>query len=862
MRTGPTPPAKRARPTIGVMLDNVEDDYQRAIWAALEQAAREEGASVVNFVGGDLKPDDPAARLNAIFRLISSESVDGLVVASGLLATYLGIERLEAYCRRFRPLPMVSLGAPLASMPSFVTAGQEGLRDLVEHLAGHHGRRRFFLLAGTAQHADSVERERLFRATVAGLGLAVDERLVRRGDFYAEKARAAVREVLAAGLPFDALVCANDEMAIAAIEVLEEAGRRIPEDVSVTGFDDVLGARRFSLPLTTVRQPTHELSRRAMSVLLGMIRGEPAPALERLPTEVVIRRSCGCFSGALLRAGAPAAAPAGGGSPRDLSEAVVASLGATHAAGALGPEGRECVEALVGALVSEVVGGGAAGSFIASLDSWLRSPFGRALGDEIWEDLLSTLRQEVAGRLAPGGDGEALLHQARVLVKEAARQQQWKAHALLARKAQTLQHVIESLIGSFDVPALLDNMARELPRIGIRRCYLAVHASAERVYEEARLLLAFDEHGRKDVGEGVSYPARRLLPEGILDPDDRYNLIWQPLIFGEEDVGFIGLELSPLDGISSQALGRQIRSALKASMMMQEIRDKDRLLLTVDRMRNEFIANITHDFRSLVTIIMDSSWLGMQADDHRGGADVRELSGIAYEASLRLKVAIDRLLDLASMDEHGLVLRVRKLRPKRFLADLAAFYRPVLSVSRITLEEELPGAEVEDLYSDPDKVEQIMHNLISNAARFVEPGKGRIRLSLAVREGAVEISVTDDGEGIPAERLETIFVRFNAQKRRLRKGGSGIGLAFVKELATYLKGSIAAYSEGAGKGARFTLTLRRGKDVFENVEPVFEERAAEASASEATAAVRNQFRLLLESSLRGKVAQRTRPASA
>ena len=83
-----------------------------------------------------------------------------------------------------------------------------------------------------------------------------------------------VREVLAQGIAFDAVVSANDQMAVSILEALRDAKVRVPEDVSVTGFDDILSAGRLSLPLTTVRQPTFELARRAMQVLLGMLKGE------------------------------------------------------------------------------------------------------------------------------------------------------------------------------------------------------------------------------------------------------------------------------------------------------------------------------------------------------------------------------------------------------------------------------------------------------------------------------------------------------------------------------------------------------------------------------------------------------------
>jgi DNA-binding LacI/PurR family transcriptional regulator/signal transduction histidine kinase len=843
----------RARLAIGVMIDNVDDGYQQALWSGLEQGGRDAGADVLHFLGGHLDPDQPAFRhRNGIFELIGPECLDGLIVVSSVMSSHIGNERLVEWCQRFRPLPLVSLGFELPGLPSVVCERRRGLHELLAHLIDHHGRRRIAFVAGTVNNEDSALREVAFRETLAEKQTPFDPRLLLRADFTPEKASSLVERLVEDGVPFDAVACVNDETAIAVLEALERRGVRVPEDVSVTGYDDITAAARQTLPLTTVRQPLQETARRAIDLLVGMIQGEPPPELECHPAQLVIRRSCGCLTEVVRSAGdgTPRAAAA-----PDLRGAVAAALagGAGTAVGRAGP----CLEELVRALEADVRGDAPAGTFVARLDTCLRTGASANLGDDAWEEIVSALRREAHGRLGPSQAVEARLHQARVLVGESGRQRRWKAYSQLARKTQTVQYVIENLIGSFDIPTLLDNMARELPRIGIRRCYLAVHASTERAYQDALLLLAYDEHGRRDVGEGIPYPARQLLPEGIA-VEERHSLLWQPLIFGEEEVGFIGLDYNPPEDISSLALAQQIRSALKASMMMQELQEKDRLLLTVDRMRNEFVANVTHDFRSLVTIIMDSSWLATQPDDRRGAPELRELAGIAYEASLRLKVAIDRLLDLASMDEHGLVLRVRKFRSRRFLAELAAFYRPVLSVSGIELTEELPAAEIEDLYTDPDKVEQIMHNLISNAAKVVTPGQGRIRLSLTARPGAVEIAVTDDGEGIPADRLETIFVRYHAQKRPTRRGGSGIGLAFVKELAAYLRGSIAAHSEGPGKGACFTLTLVRGKDVFSPAEMVGE---TESGARE-TAVVRQQARQLLESSLRGRVAQKTKPASA
>jgi DNA-binding LacI/PurR family transcriptional regulator/signal transduction histidine kinase len=849
----PRSPPRRL--TVGALLDNLDDGYQRSLWVGLEQAAREAGVNVVHFLGGNLNPRDPAARRrNGIFDLIGPESVDGLVIPSMVVASHIGSAGLEEYCRRFRPLPMVSLGAVLPSMPSIVVEGG-GIRALVTHLVQHHGRRRLAFMAGTQENPDSALRERVFRETLASLGLPLDERLVLRGNFLPELAGALVCELVELRVPFDAVVCATDEMAAAVIDSLAAAGLLLPEAVSVTGYDDIPAAQRQPLPLTTVRQPILALARRGLEVLLELVAGRPVGPIEALPTEHVVRRSCGCFTEQVVRAGEPVDPGAGDLVGQGAAGLSAAMCGQLRNAGEVPAGADACAQELAQALADEVRGVRPEGTFVALLDLWLRSAYWRGLPDTAWEDLLTALHREALPRLGAPEAIEARLQQARVLLRETARQGQWRAYTQLARRTQTLQYVIENLVGSFDIPTLLDGMARELPRIGIARCFLAVHASAERAYQDARLLMAYDEEGRLPVGEGIAYSARRVLPEGLPRGPGPWNLVLQPLIFEEEEVGFLALSYDPRDDVSSLALSDQIRSALKASSMMQEIREKDRRLLEIDRMRNDFVANVTHDFRSLVGIILEASGLAQRPDGPAEPAALRELLGTTYEAALRLKVAIDRLLDLASMDERGLVVRIRKFQPRRYLTGLAAFYRPVLAVSGIALELELPEKEVEDLYTDPDKVEQIMHNLVSNAARFVEPQRGRIRFSLTVREEGVEIAVADDGEGIAPERLEEIFVRFGARRKEQREGGAGIGLPFARELASYLRGAIRAESEGPGKGARFLLSLPRGKDVHADA-VTSEERAEEAPE---TAAVREQFRQLLESSLRVRMAERRKP---
>jgi LacI family transcriptional regulator len=100
--------------------------------------------------------------------------------------------------------------------------------------------------------------------------------------------------LLAAGVPFDAVFAGDDEAAVGVIAVLQEAGIRVPHDVSVVGFDDQSLAPYVAPPLTTVRAPTEEVGRVAARVLIDLIRTGQTDQLTLLPTEIVIRQSCGC----------------------------------------------------------------------------------------------------------------------------------------------------------------------------------------------------------------------------------------------------------------------------------------------------------------------------------------------------------------------------------------------------------------------------------------------------------------------------------------------------------------------------------------------------------------------------------------
>jgi LacI family transcriptional regulator len=220
-----------------------------------------------------------------------SAKVDGLLICEGFEPA----ERLAKLAARI-PVVLVAGASDAPNADVVGTDNRAGTQALVSHLIERHGRTRLWYVAGPREAPDARERRTAFLETLAqyqGVRLAG----CFEGQFAALSGQLAAREILAAPrceAP-DAIVCANDYMAIGAIRELRAAGIRVPADISVTGFDDVYLGALLTPPLTTVHQPMQLLGERACAMLLERIAEPGLPRrVERLPTKLVIRESCGC----------------------------------------------------------------------------------------------------------------------------------------------------------------------------------------------------------------------------------------------------------------------------------------------------------------------------------------------------------------------------------------------------------------------------------------------------------------------------------------------------------------------------------------------------------------------------------------
>lgn len=568
-----------SRPTIGLLTYGSADPNNYSLWSGVADVAHERGANLICFPGSPLRsPYGFEAQANVLYDLVDAENVDALVIWSGVLAHHVDSKEVKVFCERYRPLPMVSVGLILEGIPSVRVNHCQGMREAMVHLVEVHGCRRVAFIRGAKGHPEA-ERYRAYTEVLAEYGLPLDLDLVAPGDFTKPGGAAAIALLLdQRKTNFEAVVAADDFMAIGALEALQARGIRVPDDVAVLGFDDTEESRYVTPPLTTVPLQMYEQGRQATEMLLAQLQGKEVPDEVSMPTELVVRQSCGCVVPAVVQAavkvtatGETLEATFAARRERILSD-MVQTVGAPSVGSAPG-----WAEQLLDAFSAELKGE-SPGDFLPALGEVLHRVVAEGGDVASWQGALSALRCHVLPCLDNDealSRAENLWQQARVFIGETAQRVQAYRRLQAEQQAQILNEVSQALITAFDLEGLTDVLARELPPLGIERSYLSLYEDPEAPTEGSRLMLAYDDEGRVELeAGGQHFPSHQLVPVGLLPRDRRYSMVVEPLYFREEQLGFAIFEAGPREEKVCDTLRGQISSALKGALLVQQVESR------------------------------------------------------------------------------------------------------------------------------------------------------------------------------------------------------------------------------------------------------------------------------------------------
>jgi signal transduction histidine kinase len=256
-----------------------------------------------------------------------------------------------------------------------------------------------------------------------------------------------------------------------------------------------------------------------------------------------------------------------------------------------------------------------------------------------------------------------------------------------------------------------------------------------------------------------------------------------------------------------ELVAAQIATSITNARAYEEERKRNEALAEIDRAKTAFFTNISHEFRTPLTLMMGPVEDALAAAE--GLADTqRERLEVAHRNSLRLLKLVNTLLDFARMEAGRMQAVFEPLDLAALTTELASVFRSAIERAGLRLMVDCPPLD-QPVYMDREMWEKIVLNLLSNAFKFTLEGAIEVRLKAG--GGAVELSICDTGAGIPAADLPHIFERFYRVKNGRGRSyeGSGIGLALVQDLVKLNGGKVRVESE-PGRGSTFTVSIPQG----------------------------------------------------
>jgi diguanylate cyclase (GGDEF)-like protein len=573
------PPVGNRRPRgprLALLAHAFEDEFQGRLLRIAEREAREKGLDFLAVGGGALRFPEANPRDNA-FEMACGGRVDALLIATFLIGYRASPQEVRDFVARFGPRPRVSLGVEIPGIPSLLVDNERGMYDAMEHLIKVHGYTRIGFVGGPAGSEDAIVRRRTYLRALEAHGLEADPRFIAPGEYLRDSGVEAVRCLFdERGLTppaIEALVCVNDETALGAIEALTARGLRVPRDLAIVGFDDIDLVRHAPVPLTTVRQPLAEQVHRATELLAGALGGAPLEAdVSVFPTELVVRRSCGC---ALTRKLEPWVSTTERPSASfhevfsSRRERVQADLRRIERGALEGIEGWD--ERLTSALLRQT-GEPDNDAFVGVVEDLTHALVDARQTAGLMQDLVIALRGHA---LSCAQEGTVRLNLERTLWRGLVTAGELAAGAFAQRRVEVLRlwqvmtEAMSALLAATNLEALAETARRHLPLLGIPSAVVARYADPGDIDGDLEALVIVDPDAPRAVLP-VRYARDELAPFGYLDGR---SVIGEPLGFGGELLGVAFLEYGATDPSLYEGLRLALSAAVKGALLAQALEE-------------------------------------------------------------------------------------------------------------------------------------------------------------------------------------------------------------------------------------------------------------------------------------------------
>jgi diguanylate cyclase (GGDEF)-like protein len=567
---------------IGVLVIDIEGAYSKMIWQEVARHTHARGYDLMVLPANN--PGNPynyRSQFNALYNFINPSVISALIIVPSILGVFKQTAAAAELLGKIqKAVPLVSLNTLIPGVPSLVIDNTRGIEEAVRHLVNDHGYRRIGFLEGPRCNNEAMERKSAFSKALEKVGFPLTSTCFFSGDFTEE---AAARLGCARGQEIidtlDAVVAANDSMAVGLERSLRQQGFSIPDDLAIVGFDDIQEAPFLEIPLSTIRQPFLTLAHRAAALAIDLCEGRPVSTVQRFGTELVVRASCGCrdyiIDDLLRPSSVEVTDDVGDSLRRFLDDHFAAQI-----CGRLFPPIRDLIEFLH----REDADDANKRRFLTRLAGVLEEEFFKFDSQPDWSLIFSFIIDCTRARAPSKMEAWQRLNlfdRGRHLISRQLKH--WNGYKDLQRYMShtlPLRQTVENMSFVQDRQEILTILEHALPRLGIRSCFISLLKDGEHrrglyssLPETSQLIMAYHE-GRSD--HLVSTERPEMFSTLDLWPPDRApepaGNVWAvgPLFNRERLYGFIISEIVDLESRTHESLRHQISLTLHSCYLSSE----------------------------------------------------------------------------------------------------------------------------------------------------------------------------------------------------------------------------------------------------------------------------------------------------
>ncbi len=833
------------RLTIGFMDEDAYDEYHNKIAQGMEESARKHDINLIRF-GHFLVniPGSDATQEELLHEFIRQFKLDGLIFLGWARAAW-----NKDFRERFKDMPMVSLGSCQDGIPAVYFKGTDYIREILEHLVRHHKYRN---IAFISPFIPDIRTE-AYIEIMKGFGIYDPALIVSdkelEGLNVSERGRKAVGILLdERKASVDAIVSLYNEETYEVINNLKARGIKVPGDIAVTSYEDGEVSRYYTPGMTTVYFPWRELGYYACEAMHRLItKGDLSMRIE-VPGKVIYRNSCGCIPHLSQltdqeRIG-PSKTDFGGLNESDLDD-IAEVLSEDTVFGV-----KETLSLLKS--FKHSFNTGSSNTFLMEFEMYLRKIEFYNEYDE-FENIALVFRKTLLPYFLPSAKNdvsklvwaENIFQQMQMILQNKLVNADFRENLEYNNIKLIMKDVGQILVTNFNLNNLKASLVSNLPRLGVRNCfiYLFSRADERRLFDDYRL--EFEYRGGKMVkSEHIRGKSEVCDFDSYLFRENRtYMYLAHLLYLGSDFMGFVLIDPTHSDLRIYRNLTVQIAMALNGTILFDKLDLSYRKLM--DQAHRKGMADTTgilHNIANILnsvnvtaqsidtlmadnaanSLLMANSLLvrnidnleGFVKDDPKGKLLMQYYVTLGNEFEIfrgKMQTHIGRLEDKVGLIE-GIVnaqqsytdvkSSLERLEVIPVIEDVLIMHQASMERHGVNVERKYAGSVI--ALAQRTKLFHILTNIVKNGIESMdktEPDGRVLTVEVFKKTGGVFIRISDSGEGIAEGNLENIF----AYGFTTKKNGHGFGLHSCANYMTEMKGRIWAENKEDGRGAAFVL---------------------------------------------------------